>query len=53
LTIVSWLVSVIASVYYTLHAPHDGRFARHSIWAQNWLYPTGFTLNSVITEIYW
>jgi len=53
LSIVSWLLSVIVSVYYTLHAPLDGNLARHRIWAQNWLYPTGFSLNPVISEIYW
>ena len=53
LTIVTWLLSVIASVYYTLHAPLDGNLARHRIWFQNDLYPTGFSLNRIIAEIYW
>ena len=53
LTIVSWLLSVIVSVYYSLHRPHDGVYFRRRIWDQNWAFPTGFTLNSVIVEIYW
>ncbi|EEY14799.1 conserved hypothetical protein [Verticillium alfalfae VaMs.102] len=53
LTILSWLLSVIVSFYYVLYTPHDGFTIRKSIWDQNRLYPTAFTLNSLITSIYW
>jgi len=53
LTIVTWLLSVIVSVYYTLHKPHDGPYARGTIWHQNWHHPTGFTLDRTMSEVYW
>ena len=53
LTILTWLLSVIVSVYYTLNAPHDGHHIRRRIWDQNTLYPTAFTMNSIIADIYW
>ncbi|WYZ45228.1 hypothetical protein EsH8_VIII_000544 [Colletotrichum jinshuiense] len=53
LTILSWLLSVVVTFYYTLNEPHDGFTIRRRIWDQNYLYPTAFTLNSVIVDIYW
>ncbi|KAI9896990.1 hypothetical protein N3K66_008012 [Trichothecium roseum] len=53
LTLLTWALSVIVSVYYTVHAPHDGFTIRKRIWDQNYLYPTAFTMNSVIASIYW
>lgn len=53
LTILSWLLSVIVSVYYVAYTPHDGFKIRKNIWDLNYLYPTAFTLNAVITDIYW
>ena len=53
LTIVTWLLAVISSVYYTLHAPKDDHFARRSIWGQNSHHHTAFAMNSVIASIYW
>jgi hypothetical protein len=53
-TIVSWLLVVIATFYYNYNAPQDDVYARRSIWQQNdYYYKTGFSLNSVITSIYW
>jgi hypothetical protein len=53
LTLITWALSVIVSVYYTVHSPHDGHTIRKRIWDQNSLYPTAFTMNSVIASIYW
>jgi len=53
LTILTWLLSLVVSVYYTIHAPHDGFTIRKRIWDQNDLYPSAFTMNSVIASIYW
>lgn len=53
LTILTWLLAVVTSVYYDTHAPTDGKHHRGSIWHQNWHHPSGFTLNPVITSIYW
>jgi len=53
LTIISWLLVVVASVYYAFHAPHDDVYARRTIWGQNRHYHTAFTINSVIVSIYW
>lgn len=53
LTLVTWLLSVISTVYYNFEAPHDGRYHGGNIWHQNYHYYSGFTLNSVIASIYW
>lgn len=53
LTLVTWLLSVIVSVYYTINEPRDGYSIRRRIWDQNDLYRTAFTLNATITSIYW
>lgn len=53
LTTITWLLSLIVSVYYTVHAPNDGTFARRRIWRQNDHYNTAFRLNHIIASIYW
>lgn len=53
LTILSWLLSLVVTLYYTVNEPRDGFTIRRRIWDQNYLYPTAFTLNSVIVDIYW
>jgi hypothetical protein len=56
LTIVTWLMSVIVSVYYTFDYPHHGRYAHghaRRIWDVNYAYLTGFTLNYMIVSLYW
>jgi len=54
LTILSWLLVTIATIYYTYNAPDDDKKAwRHTIWGVNSLYYTPFALNKVITSIYW
>ncbi|KAG6004496.1 hypothetical protein E4U21_001034 [Claviceps maximensis] len=53
LTLLSWLLSVVVSVYYVLHEPKDGFTIRRRIWDQNDLYPTAFTMSPVLGDIYW
>ncbi|KAG5925313.1 hypothetical protein E4U53_003347 [Claviceps sorghi] len=53
LTLLTWLLSVVVSVYYVLHKPKDGATARRRIWEQNDLYPTAFTMSPVLGDIYW
>lgn len=53
LTLVTWLLAVISTIYYDLEAPRDGIYAHHTIWDQNRLHHSGFTLNPVIVSIYW
>ncbi|KAL7628072.1 hypothetical protein AAE478_002268 [Parahypoxylon ruwenzoriense] len=53
LTIITWLLSVIVSVYYTFHKPHDGAWPRRKIWSQNDAYYTAFRMNHIIASIYW
>ncbi|KAJ9611829.1 uncharacterized protein PV06_00670 [Exophiala oligosperma] len=55
LTIVSWLVLVIFGAYYTFSRPVDcgHKHLCHTIWGQNSHRRTPFSLNSVITSIYW
>jgi len=54
LTLVTWLVTVITSIYYTFGAPHDDRKAwRNSIWGHNRHIVTPFSLNPLIASLYW
>ncbi|RFU77940.1 atp synthase f0 [Trichoderma arundinaceum] len=53
LTLLSWLLSIVVTVYYTVDEPHDGFTIRRRIWDQNYLYPSAFTMNHIIAEIYW
>jgi len=53
LTILSWLLAVGSSVYYTAYRPTDGHTITTTIWDINDLYVTGFTMNKVIGSIYW
>lgn len=53
LTILSYLLSMVTTVYYTFNAPQDDKFARRTIWGQNSAFHTAFTLNAIITSIYW
>lgn len=53
LTILSWLLVVITSIYYSFHAPHDDKYKGHNIWRQNSHHPTPFSLNNAIVAIYW
>jgi len=53
LSIVTWLLVVITTIYYTFHAPDDGQYHRRKIWGQNSRFRTPFSLNKVITNIYW
>jgi len=54
LTIVTWLVNVIACIYYTFGAPNDDKVAwRKSIWGHNTANPTPFSLNALIASLYW
>ncbi|KAF4513696.1 hypothetical protein G6O67_000937 [Ophiocordyceps sinensis] len=53
LTLLSWLLAVVVSVYYTVHEPHDGFTIRNRLWDQNYLYPSAFTMNHVLADIYW
>lgn len=41
------------TVYYNVNAPKDGHHIRKRLWDQNDLYPTAFTMNFVIADIYW
>jgi hypothetical protein len=53
LTLLTWLLSVVVTVYYNVHAPKDGHTIRKRIWDQNDLYPTAFSMNHIIVDIYW
>jgi len=53
LTIITWLLVVISSVYYTFRAPDDDHLPRRTIWGQNNHFHTAFTINSIIVSIYW
>ncbi|KAF2454987.1 ATP synthase F0 [Lineolata rhizophorae] len=52
LTAVTWLVAVIFTLYYTVERPHEGHYARRTIWGQNNRVRTPFSLDSIITSIF-
>ena len=52
-TVITWLLVVITSIYYTFEKPHEGKYHRRTIWGQNSSHKTPFTMNAVITSIYW
>ncbi|KAB5572136.1 hypothetical protein GE09DRAFT_1054316 [Coniochaeta sp. 2T2.1] len=54
LTITTWLLSVLVSFYYTFDYPRHGKYHHSSnIWDVNYEFPSGFTLNYMITSLYW
>ncbi|KYK59530.1 uncharacterized protein DCS_00660 [Drechmeria coniospora] len=53
LTILTWLLAVVSSVYYVVYEPHDGFHVRRRIWDQNYLYPSAFTMNHILGNVYW
>jgi len=54
LSIIAWLLSVLASIYYTFGKPTDDKkHWRNTIWGHNAAYPTGFALNALIVSLYW
>lgn len=53
-TILSWLLVVIASVYYTFHKPTDDvKHWRNTIWGQNKAFHTPFAMNALMGSLYW
>lgn len=54
LTIITWLLTVLTSVYYTFEVPHDDKKRwRNTIWGHNATHPTPFALNALMTSLYW
>lgn len=52
LTVLTWLLSVIVSIYYSVESPADDLKHGRTIVGQNALHPSGFTLNFVLVDIY-
>lgn len=59
LTILTWLLSFIPTIYYTYHTPHDNATPghhyghRHTTFGQSDVHPTPFTIDHVFVSIYW
>ncbi|OAA47839.1 hypothetical protein NOR_02329 [Metarhizium rileyi] len=53
LTLLTWLLSVVVSIFYVLNDPKDGHTIRRRIWDQNNMFRTAFTMNPVLGDIYW
>jgi hypothetical protein len=59
LTILTWLLSVAVTVYYVFFQPETivvdpkHHHEPQPIWYQNRTWQTGFTLNKIITSLYW
>ncbi|KAF2091516.1 DUF1774-domain-containing protein [Saccharata proteae CBS 121410] len=54
-TVVSWLIVVITSIYYTFERPVKSQNPpfRRTIWGQNHAHHTPFAMNPIITSVYW
>lgn len=52
ITLLSWLLQFIAILYYTVHAPTDGKH-RHTIPGQSKHHMTPFTVSHIFVAIYW
>ncbi|CAN8102963.1 unnamed protein product [Discula destructiva] len=52
LTILSWLLSVVVSIYYTVRSPTDDLRYGRTLPGQNYLHPSGFTLNFSLVYFY-
>jgi len=53
-TVLSWLVLVVASFYYTFNAPQDDKkHGRNTIWGHNSVHGTPFAMNAFIASLYW
>ncbi|MCJ1479433.1 hypothetical protein MMC13_008119 [Lambiella insularis] len=52
LTVASWFLVHVVNIHYGFNAP-AGDTSGHSIWEQNRLHPTPFSLNPAIVDIYW
>jgi len=55
LTVLTWLLTVIVSLYYTYGVPQDGKHKRNdTIWGHNSLHSgSPFALNALIASLYW
>jgi len=54
LTLGTWLLAVLVSIYYTFGIPDDVReHGGNTIWDQNKTHPTPFALNALIASLYW
>ncbi|KAF3767361.1 DUF1774-domain-containing protein [Cryphonectria parasitica EP155] len=52
LTLLTWLLSVVISVYYTVASPADELKHGRTIPGQNFLHPSGFSLNFPLVDAY-
>lgn len=52
LTLLTWLLSVVVSVYYSVESPADDLKHGRTIAGQNYLNPSGFTLNFPLVDLY-
>lgn len=53
LSVLSWLLSVITSVYLSYDSEYTHHHHRGTIWHHNYANWSGFTQNSTISSIYW
>ena len=54
LTVVTWLLSIVTTLYYSFYETRDAYHIRRRIWDQNELYHnTAFYMNDIIASVYW
>lgn len=53
LTILTWLLSVVTTLYYTVDLPGHPKYYRNYFWFRNYRYFSGFTQHHIVTSIYW
>ncbi|ROW13181.1 hypothetical protein VPNG_04839 [Cytospora leucostoma] len=52
LTFLTWAISVAFSIYYTVRSPNGNLKHDFTIPGQNYLHPSGFTLNFILVYVY-
>jgi hypothetical protein len=54
-TVISWLLLVVTSFWYSFHTPHEHKrhHHNHTIWGQNRAHHTPFAINTVLGSLYW
>lgn len=52
LTLLTWVLSVVVSIYYSVRSPADELKYGRTLAGQNALHPSGFSLNFPLLDVY-
>lgn len=52
LTLLTWILSVVVSIYYSVKSPADDLKYGRTLAGQNALHPSGFSLSFPLVDVY-